>query len=99
MSNANTVNFIKNSFYVETTKKRYLYTPSAITSALHAQIERKNIHVINVNVNKFFGKNDGGPKYIIFNLNEVDTEDPRLSTAQHEFRRTHHIETLRQTRW
>lgn len=99
MGDADAADFIGNSFYVETAQGRYLYTPAAIDSRLRARIEREGIHVVGVDVGEFFGKGGGGPKCMVFNLGEVDPDDPRLSQAQREFRRARHVETLRQTRW
>lgn len=99
MSDQDAIDFIGNSFYVETPQGRHLYTPSDISAELRARIEAEGIKVIGVNVNEFFGKGGGGPKCMVFNLGDVDPDDPRLTPAQREFRRARHVETLRKTRW
>lgn len=99
MSDADAIDFIGNSFYVETAKGRFLYAPSAIDSKLRTRIEAEGVKVVGVDVNEFFGKGGGGPKCMVFNLGEVDPDDPRLSQAQRDFRRSRHVATLRETRW
>jgi N-dimethylarginine dimethylaminohydrolase len=99
MSDAEAADFIGNSFYVETEKGRLLYAPAAIGADLRGRIEAEGVQVVPVDVSEFFGKGGGGPKCMVFNLGEIDPENPQITEAQREFRRARHVETLRRTRW
>lgn len=99
MSDADAAEFVGNSFYVETAQGRILFTSAGISSALRARVELEGIEVVPVDVSEFFGKGGGGPKCMVFNLGEVDADDPRLTPAQRAFRHSRRVEVLRQTRW
>lgn len=96
MSDADAHNFVGNSFYVETDSDRLLYSPAEISDALVDELAEQGVAVVRVDISEFFGKGGGGPKCMVFNLGPVDADDPRLSAAQREFRRSRHVNTLRE---
>ncbi len=95
MNDAQAADFIGNSFYVETATERLLYTPAELGDGLRERIEAEGVRVIPVDISEFFGKGGGGPKCMVFNLGEVDPEDPRLTEEQRAFRHARHVQTLR----
>ncbi|MFW5968608.1 MAG: dimethylarginine dimethylaminohydrolase family protein [Persicimonas sp.] len=96
MPDADAENFLGNSFYVETGTERLLYTPEGISDALAERIEAEGIELIEVDISEFFGKGGGGPKCMVFNLGEVDRDDPRLSDEERAFRQARHVDAFRQ---
>jgi N-dimethylarginine dimethylaminohydrolase len=96
MSDEDAADFIGNSFYVETDRDRLLYSPAKIDARLQERIEAEGIQVIKVDISEFFGKGGGGPKCMVFNLGRVDPDDDRLDESAREFRRSHHVEALRE---
>jgi N-dimethylarginine dimethylaminohydrolase len=95
MSDEDAADFVGNSFYVETDSERLLYTPVELNEGLRERIEAEGITVVPVDISEFFGKGGGGPKCMVFNLGEVDPDDPRLSDSEREFRRARDVRTLR----
>lgn len=97
MGDADAKNFIGNSFYVESGTERLLYAPQGMSEPLAERIEADGVEIVEVDISEFFGKGGGGPKCMVFNLGEVDRDDPRLTEEQRAFRRVRHVETLRQS--
>lgn len=88
--------FVGNSFYVETAKGRFLFSPAEIPDRIQSLIEDQGVNVVPVDISEFFGKGGGGPKCMVFNLGEVSTDDPNLTDEQRAFRKARHVVTLRQ---
>lgn len=88
--------FIGNSFYVETHKGRFLFSPAAIRDATRAKIEAHGVQVVPVDISEFFGKGGGGPKCMVFNLGLVDPDEPTATDQARQFRRARHVLTLRE---
>lgn len=96
LSDADAQSFIANSFYAETDGDRLLYTPAEISERTRGLIEEFGIDVVPVDISEFFIKGGGGPKCMVFNLGRVGIEEDTLSDAQREFRRSRHVEILRE---
>ena len=88
--------FIANSFYAETDSDRLLYTPAAISEHTRGLIEELGVEVIPVDISEFFQKGGGGPKCMVFNLGRVGLDEESLTDEQRAFRRSRHVETLRE---
>ena len=87
--------FIGNSFYVETASERVLYAPSGISTRAKNRIEAHGVTVVSIDISEFFGKGGGGPKCMVFNLGEVDRDEPGASATARQFRHKRHVESLR----
>ncbi len=88
--------FVGNSFYVETTQGRLLYSPATILERTRARIEALGVRVVAVDIGEFFGKGGGGPKCMVFNLGEVDRNEAELTEEQRAFRKSRHVLSLRE---
>ena len=87
--------FVGNSFYVEVGEDRLLFSPAVIGERTIGRIEERGVHVVPVDISEFFGKGGGGPKCMVFNLGEVDPDEPEQIDAVRAFRHDRSVRSLR----